>query len=51
MKPAWYVAPLRLFGAAGQFLLDVKLGYALGYYWPTSISFAWKIWGWQTARA
>ncbi|MEB2845924.1 hypothetical protein [Endobacterium cereale] len=50
MTPAWYVKPLRHIGAAGQFVLDVKIGYDLGYSWPSAVKFAWSIWGWQTAR-
>lgn len=44
---AWYVAPMRLIGSFGQFVLDVKIGADLGYSWPSAVSFAWKIWGWR----
>jgi hypothetical protein len=37
--------------SAHQFLLDVKIGVDLGESWPSAVRFAWKIWGWQTARA
>jgi hypothetical protein len=51
MNAAWYVKPLSLLGATGQFLLDAKLGADLGYSWPEAIRFAWSIWGWQEAKA
>ncbi|MGM4911439.1 hypothetical protein [Rhizobium sp. 768_B6_N1_8] len=44
---AWYVKPLRFFGAAGQFFLDVKIGLDLGRSIPDSVRVARAIWGWR----